>query len=68
MRPLSDIEEGDKDASYNDRGIDEVLEVVRLLREDGIICCIVGGNALRYYGVPRATIVSFYHSSKLAGR
>ncbi|KAI0508734.1 hypothetical protein F5B22DRAFT_381800 [Xylaria bambusicola] len=42
---------GDRRAGH---GIDEVLQVIETLKEAGIrCCCIVGGRALRYYGVPR---------------
>ncbi|KAI1258929.1 hypothetical protein F5Y18DRAFT_323786 [Xylariaceae sp. FL1019] len=44
----------DRPASHKDVGIDEILHVVQCLRANDIICCIVGGRALRYYGVPRA--------------
>ncbi|KAF2152130.1 hypothetical protein K461DRAFT_294969 [Myriangium duriaei CBS 260.36] len=47
-------EPGDRRASHNGHGIDEVLQVVQRLSSAGIISCIVGGHALRYFGVRRA--------------
>lgn len=47
----------DRPASHNSRGIEEVLQVIELLKNAGIICCIVGGKALLYYGVPRIPTV-----------
>ncbi|KAI0595513.1 hypothetical protein F4775DRAFT_568649 [Biscogniauxia sp. FL1348] len=40
-------------ASYDGRGILEILDVIKRLEEVEITCCVVGGNALIYYGVPR---------------
>ncbi|KAI1172927.1 hypothetical protein F4777DRAFT_484797 [Nemania sp. FL0916] len=43
----------DRPASHNDKGIDEVLRIIRTLNDAGIVSCIVGGKALRYFGVHR---------------
>ncbi|KAI1843841.1 hypothetical protein JX266_009897 [Neoarthrinium moseri] len=40
-------------ASHDGRGIDEIRRVINILDEAGIICCVMGGKALVYYGVPR---------------
>ncbi len=47
-----------KQASYNGHGILEALDIIRIIENAGIACCIVGGRALRYYGVPRVASVS----------
>jgi hypothetical protein len=49
--------EGERPGSHNGRGIDEVLEVIKLLNDAGIICCVVAGKALVYYGAHRVPTV-----------
>ena len=44
-------EPGDHPASRDNRGIEEVLQVLERLRKAGIPGFIVGGRALIYYGV-----------------
>ena len=39
-------------------GVDDVREAIRLLKTADIPACIVGVNALRYYGAGRVTWVS----------
>lgn len=46
-------------ASYHGKGILEALDVIRVIEGADIPCCVVGGHALKYYGVPRAACVSF---------
>ena len=48
----------DRPASYNDKGILEVLDIIRRIEAAGVPCCIAGGHALKYYGVPRLSGVS----------
>ncbi|KAI2601793.1 hypothetical protein GGR54DRAFT_626957 [Hypoxylon sp. NC1633] len=43
----------DRPSSRNGRGIEEIQEVIKILKDAGIMCCIVGGKALLYYGVHR---------------
>nr|POF02288.1 hypothetical protein CFP56_65553 [Quercus suber] len=44
---------GDKLASHAGAGTLEMLEVVNLLEQSGITCCLVGIATLRYYGAKR---------------
>ncbi|KAI1389322.1 uncharacterized protein F4822DRAFT_196893 [Hypoxylon trugodes] len=37
-------------ASYSGRGIIEVLDVIKILEDAGIACCVTGAHALLYYG------------------
>lgn len=45
-------------ASYHGKGILEALDVICVIEDAAIPCCVVGGHALKYYGVPRAACVS----------
>ena len=46
--------------SHKGHGIDEILDVVHRLAVAGILSCVVGVRALRYYGAARVTDVRKY--------
>ncbi|KAI5920848.1 hypothetical protein F4810DRAFT_680708 [Camillea tinctor] len=41
---------GARPASYSGHGITEVLDIIKILEDAGICCCVTGGHALNYYG------------------
>lgn len=49
-------------------GVFHMLEVERILKQAGIICCIAGIKALSYYGVRATTPVSSAHCRNFEGQ
>lgn len=50
---------GAKQASHSGRGIIEVLDVIKIFEDAGILCCcIVGAHPLLYYGAKVVPMVS----------
>ncbi|KAI0004404.1 hypothetical protein F4779DRAFT_74419 [Xylariaceae sp. FL0662B] len=45
---------GAKIASHSGRGIVEVLDIIKILEDAGICCCVTGAYALLYYGAKLA--------------
>ena len=46
-----------KEGSHGGHGISEILNVIEQLSASGILSCVVGVRALRYYGAARVTDV-----------
>jgi hypothetical protein len=52
----------DIEADVDGRAMVEILQVVKILEDARIPCCLVDVAALRYYGAPRGGSVSQIHS------
>lgn len=53
----------DQMGSYDGAGTLEMLEVVKILEEAGITCCMVGIGALKYFGAWRVLHASTNHAT-----
>lgn len=54
----------DGEASNHGRGTDDTLRVTQILEEHGILNCLVGVSALKFYGAGRVRDVSFFYQKR----